>query len=134
MIRPASHQDRAEAGPGVTAMAAATATAAAGSTTAAPPRTATRAICRSEAPRARIIVNSVPRCTVTRRAPSSTTTAAITARLTNSSERARCTASSVATNDGRVTAVRPLLRLTTNGVVWPVVPASFALTVPATGR
>ena len=110
-IRPASHHASPESGPGVTATAAPAPRTAAGRATAAPPPSATAATCRSEAPRARIIVNSPRRRAATRRAPSSTTTAAITARLTNISDSTRCTASSVATNDGSV-AARPLLRLT----------------------
>ena len=133
VIRPASHHDSTDAGPGVTAMAAATPTAAAGSTVTAPPRNATRAICRSAAPRARIMAYSPSRCTVTSRAPSSTTTAPIAARLTNNSDRARCTASSVATNGGRIT-VSPLLRLTTNGLAGLPVTARLELTELATGR
>ena len=72
---------------------------AASSTAAAPPRAATAATCRSEAPRARIKANSPRRCSVTSLAPISTTTAPMTARLTNISESARCTAASVATKD-----------------------------------
>jgi len=79
------------------------------------------------------MLNSRSRCTVTRRAPSSTTTAAITARLTNSSDSARCTASSVATNGGRRT-VRPLLRLTANGATRSVGMPRLEPTEVATGR
>ncbi len=111
-IRPASHHDSQEAGPGVTRTPAPTAAAAAGRTTTALPARATEATCRSEAPRARIMVNSPRRCSATSRAPSSTITAAMTARLTSSSESTRCTASSVATNDWS-TGTRPLLRLIT---------------------
>src|SRR6266581_7033159 len=54
-------------------------------------------------------------------------TAPITARLTNSSESARCTASSVAMNGGRTTD-SPELRLTTRGV------PRAAFTEPDAGR
>ena len=101
-ISAASHQASSDAGPGVTATATPIPIAAAGSAAAAPPARAIRATWRSDAPRARIMANSVRRCSVTSRAPSSTTTAAITARLTNSSARVRCTASSVATNGLRM--------------------------------
>ena len=107
-------------GPGVTATAAPTPTAAAGSTTDGTAAQRHRASCRSEAPRARIMVNSPSRCTATSRAPSSTTTAAIAARLTNSSDSTRCTASSVATKGGR-TEARPSLRL-----IWIVADAPAA--------
>ena len=112
MIKPASHHDSQESGPGVARTPAPTAAAAAGRTTTALPARATEATCRSEAPRARIMVNSPRRCSATSRAPSSTITAAMTARLTSSSESTRCTASSVATNDWS-TGTRPLLRLIT---------------------
>jgi len=133
MIRPASHQASDDAGPGVARTAAPTPAAAAGSTTAAPPASAVVTSCRSDAPRARIIVNSPRRRSATSLAASSTTTAPITASGTNSSDSTRWTASSVATKDGSVL-VRPLLRL-----IWIVAdgPAAALRLVPtavAAGR
>ena len=133
MINAASHQASCEAGPGVTRTAAPTAIAAAGSTATAPPARATAPTCRSDAPRARIMVNSVSRCSATSLAPSSTTIAAMIARLTNNSDSARCTASSVATNDGSVL-TRPLLRLIVIVADWPAVALRLVLTDVAAGR
>ena len=126
-IKPASHQASDEAGPGVASTAAMIPTAAAGRAAAAPPARATRATWRSDAPRARIMVNSVRRCSVTSRAPSSTTTAAMMARLTNSSDSVRCTASSVATNGERMMS-RPQLSPNVTVADWP---ASALRLVPA---
>ena len=133
MIKPASHHDSQESGPGVARTPTAIATAAAGTTTIALPAKPTAATCRSEAPRARIMVNSPRRCSATSRAPSSTITAAMTARLTSSSESTRCTASSVATNDWSA-GTRPLLRVTTVVAVWPAEALMLLLTELAAGR
>ena len=133
MINPASHHDSQESGPGVVRTPAAIATAVAGTTTMALPAKATAATCRSEAPRARIMMNSPRRCSATSRAPSSTITAAMTARLTSSSESARCTASSVATNDWSG-GTRPLLRLITAVAAWPAAALMLLLTELAAGR
>ncbi len=57
----------------------------------------------------------------------------MTARLTNSSDSARCTASSVATNGGS-TVVRPSLRLTSVVASWPAVAFRLVPTAAAAGR
>ncbi len=79
------------------------------------------------------MVSSVSRCSATSLAPSSTAIAAMIARLTNSSDRARCTASSVATNDGSVV-TRPLLRLIVIVADWPAAALRFVPTDVAAGR
>ena len=117
----------------MTATAAPTPRAAAGRAVMAPPASATAATCRSEAPRARIIVNSPRRRAATSQAPSRTTTPPITARLTNISDSTRCTASSVATKDGSVVA-RPLLRLIWMVAARPADALRLVLTDVAAGR
>ena len=85
IVTPASHQPTASPSPGVRPMAstAAAAPATAAMTTLA--RSTSQPSWYSAAPRARISVNSAARRCATSRAPSSTTTAPMTARLTYSS-------------------------------------------------
>ena len=72
---------------------------------------------RSAAPRARISVNSAVRRCATSRAPSSTTTAPRTARLTYSSPSTGATALSAVTNGARIAGTCELTVTVTGGIV-----------------
>jgi hypothetical protein len=115
IVTPASHQLTRLPPPGVRRMAssAASAPAVTAMTTLAR-RTSQPSWC-SAAPRARMSVNSAARRCATSRAPSSTTTAPMTARLTYSSPSTGAMALSAATNGERIAGICELAVTVTGG-------------------
>ena len=130
IVTPASHQLTRLPPPGVSRMAssAASAPAATAMTTLAR-RTSQPSWC-SAAPRARISVNSAARRCATSRAPSSTTTAPMTARLTYSSPSTGATALSAATNGARIAGTCELT-VTVTGGSWSYRSSSGTLARPS---
>ena len=130
IVTPASHQLTRLPPPGVSRMASSAATdPAATAMTRLARRTSQPSWC-SAAPRARISVNSTARRCATSRAPSSTTTAPMTARLTYSSPSTGATALSAVTNGARIAGTCELT-VTVTGGLWSGSSSSDTLARPS---
>ena len=118
IVTPASHQPRRLLWPGVRMRARTAAAAPAITAMTVLGRRTSQASWRSAAPRARIRVNSAARRCATSRAPSSTTTPPITARLTYSSASTGATALSAVMNGLRTAGTWELTVMVTGGDVF----------------